>query len=313
MNSIPAARLSELALDRVDVGLFAVDRQSNVMLWNGFMQQRSGLASLEIIGRNIFDCFPDLPRVWLKKKFDSVFLLKSSAFTSWEHRPYLFRFEHDRPITGGIEWMQQDCTFVPLIEHGEVVAVCVMIVDVTDISIAWQERETAVAALREASIRDALTGLFNRRYVSEQLSIEFEQWKRYGQALSVVLFDIDHFKRVNDTFGHLTGDEVLKAIAQAAGTELRDSDVLGRFGGEEFIAILPHCTVDGAETVGEKIRANIERQILTFSDSTLTATVSVGVACTGESALSPDILVGQADAALYMAKTSGRNRVCVWQ
>ncbi|MDN0076419.1 diguanylate cyclase [Crenobacter sp. SG2303] len=311
MSESITSRLCELAMERVSIGLFAVDRDYRLLLWNDFMQQRSGLASSKVIGQNLFDCFPSLPQVWLKKKFNSVFLLKNSTFTSWEHRPYLFRFEHDRPITGGVEWMQQDCAFVPLIEDGHVVAVCVTITDVTDIAIAWREKEAAVEALREASVRDPLTGLFNRRYVNERLTEEYRRWQRNGADFSVIMFDIDHFKRTNDTYGHAVGDLAIQSVANAASSQLREVDVLGRFGGEEFIVLLPQCSLENAYHVGERIREKVAQQVVPLSSGHLVITISVGVASAEASQDVADMLVKNADAALYKAKAGGRNQVAL--
>jgi diguanylate cyclase (GGDEF)-like protein len=305
------ARLSELALERVGLGIFAVDRDYRIVLWNRFMDEHSGVAAAQAIGRSFFDCFPDLPRAWLKRKFDTVFLLHSGSFSSWQHRPWLLPFEHDCPITGSLDLMQQDCSFMPLIENGEVVAVCVTIADVTELAVAWKEREVALEALRDSSERDALTGLYNRRHVDRRLQSEFNSWTRHQDTFSVLLFDIDHFKRINDTYGHPTGDAVLRNIATTVSPQLRNSDILGRYGGEEFIVILPHCDEAGAAVVGEKIRAAIEHGALEMSTGPLSVTVSVGGCAAADGLTGVAALVAEADQALYDAKHGGRNQVCI--
>lgn len=305
------ARLSELALERVGLGIFAVDRDYRIVLWNRFMDEHSGLPAAQAIGRSFFDCFPDLPRAWLKRKFDTVFLLHSGSFSSWQHRPWLLPFEHDCPITGSLDLMQQDCAFMPLIENGEVVAVCVTIADVTELAVAWKEREVALEALRDSSERDALTGLYNRRHVDRRLQSEFNSWTRHHDTFAVLLFDIDHFKRINDTYGHPTGDAVLRNIAATVSPQLRNSDILGRYGGEEFIVILPHCDEAGATVVGEKIRAAIEQAALEVSTGALRVTVSVGGCAATDGLTGVATLVAEADHALYEAKHGGRNQVCI--
>ena len=209
MNTAGTPSLSDLVIERVGFGLFVLDRAMNVLMWNRFMQDHSGTVAADVIGRNLFDCFPDLPRAWLERKLQSVFQLGSFAFSSWEQRPYLFRFEHDRPITGGVDYMQQDCTFMPLTRGRDVEAVCVTISDVTHVSVMQREREEAVAKLREHANVDGLTGIANRRYFEARLGDEFARWQRYGGDLSVLLFDLDHFKTINDRFGHAVGDAVL--------------------------------------------------------------------------------------------------------
>ncbi|MGN6315802.1 sensor domain-containing diguanylate cyclase [Trinickia sp.] len=305
------ARLSELALERVGLGIFAVDRDYRIVLWNRFMDEHSGLTAAQAIGRSFFDCFPDLPRAWLKRKFDTVFLLHSGSFSSWQHRSWLLPFEHDCPITGSLDLMQQDCAFMPLIENGEVVAVCVTIADVTELAVAWKEREVALEALRDSSERDALTGLFNRRHVDRRLQAEYNSWSRHHDSFAVLLFDIDHFKRINDTYGHPTGDAVLRNIATTVSPQLRNSDVLGRYGGEEFMVVLPHCDEAGAAVVAEKIRHAIEQSALELSSGALKVTVSVGGCAASVGLTGVAALVAEADQALYDAKHAGRNQVCI--
>ncbi len=211
------------------------------------MVRYSGKPSEEILGRNLLECFPELPERWLRKKIQGVFLLKNYAFTSWEQRPYLFRFQHNRPLTGAVPHMLQNCTFLPVKNaQGQVEAVCVTLFDATDAGIAHTELKDAMHSLSESSNRDGLTGIYNRRYLEQRLSIEFERSQRYKTNLSLLIFDLDHFKRVNDTYGHLAGDEVLVDISARIGELLRNVDVLGRYGGEEFCVILPDTNIEGA-------------------------------------------------------------------
>src|SRR6516225_1630276 len=217
--------LSDLVVERVGFGIFVVDRDMNVLMWNRFMQDHSGVPADDVIGRPIFERFPDLPRAWLTRKVESVFQLGSFAFSSWEQRPYLFQFDHDRPITGGVDYMQQDCTFMPLMREREVIAVCVTVSDVTHVSVMQREREEAVAKLQEYADRDGLTGIANRRFFEARLADEFSRWQRYGGELSMLLFDLDHFKRINDEFGHMAGDTVLRSMAQRVSGVVRKQDL----------------------------------------------------------------------------------------
>jgi len=125
---------------RIDVGIFCVDASFGVLHWNRFMELHSGLAADEVVGKGLFERLPELPRRWLEQKIRGVFLLKNFAFTSWRQRPYLLRFPHNRPVTGGIDHMAQDVTFMPIKgDDGEVVAVCVMLFDATDACIAERQ------------------------------------------------------------------------------------------------------------------------------------------------------------------------------
>src|ERR1700722_2855863 len=234
MNVAPAS-LSDLVVERVGFGIFVLDREMKVLMWNRFMQDHSGLSAEQVVGKSIFASFPELPRVWLTRKLESVFQLGSFAFSSWEQRPYLFKFDHDRPITGGVDYMQQDCTFMPLTREREVMAVCVTISDVTHASMMQRSRDDAVTQLQQFADRDGLTGIANRRYFELRLRDEFARWQRYGGEMSMLLFDLDHFKAINDKFGHLVGDTVLRVMAERVAKAVRAQDLFGRFGGEEFV------------------------------------------------------------------------------
>ena len=306
--NVPPASLSDLVVERVGFGIFVLDREMNVLMWNRFMQDHSGLSAEQVVGKSIFASFPELPRVWLTRKLESVFQLGSFAFSSWEQRPYLFKFDHDRPITGGVDFMQQDCTFMPLTREREVVAVCVTISDVTHVSIVQREREEAVAKLQEYADRDGLTGIANRRFFEARLRDEYTRWQRYGGDMSVLLFDLDHFKKINDQFGHGVGDTVLREMAQRVSQVVRVQDTFGRFGGEEFALLLPCTPLEDAMLVAEKIRHTIGDAPVDVQGVSVPVTASVGGAAARVGVPNYDVLINEADAALYSAKRQGRNR-----
>jgi diguanylate cyclase (GGDEF)-like protein len=157
--------------------------------------------------------------------------------------------------------------------------------------------------LEELATHDALTGVFNRRKFNELTSFEFERVRRYGDPLSLVLLDIDHFKRVNDTLGHETGDEVLVALAEALRDTVRAVDSVARWGGEEFVVLLPQVEQGGAIELAERLRLTVRERALAGG-----VTVSLGVA-QHRPPESPDDLFSRADMALYRAKKGGRDRV----
>jgi diguanylate cyclase (GGDEF)-like protein len=301
--------LSELVIERVGFGIFVLDRDLNVLMWNRFMQDHSGKTAEQVIGKSIFESFPELPRVWFTRKVESVFQLGSFAFSSWEQRPYLFKFDHDRPITGGVDFMQQDCTFMPLALDHEVRAVCVTISDATHASMMQRARDEAVAKLQEFADRDGLTGIANRRYFELRLADEFSRWQRYGGDLAMLLFDLDHFKRINDDLGHLVGDTVLRVMAERVAKSVRVQDVFGRFGGEEFALLLPCTNFDDAMIVAEKVRRAIGETPIDVQGARVPVTASVGAARARTGVTSSyEALINEADAALYTAKRQGRNR-----
>ncbi len=169
---------------------------------------------------------------------------------------------------------------------------------------------TANAKLGELAVTDALTGLCNRRSLYEHLDREFNRSRRYGNPFAVLMLDIDHFKVVNDTWGHSTGDKVLVSVSGTMKDSVRKTDFVGRYGGEEFVIVAPETPLDAARVLGERIRKSVE--ISTASAEELPAvTVSVGIACNENvRAETSEDLVQMADGALYEAKEGGRNR-CV--
>ncbi len=157
---------------------------------------------------------------------------------------------------------------------------------------------------------DGLTGLANRRHLDEFLAEQFRISSRYGTPLSVVILDIDFFKKVNDTYGHQAGDQVLRTVAMTLQQTVREADFCARYGGEEFVVVLPATTVDGALDVAERIRSAVEAQAMVAGGERLNVTISAGVnAYRKDGQASPDWLIKEADMALYDAKRAGRNRV----
>jgi diguanylate cyclase (GGDEF)-like protein len=158
------------------------------------------------------------------------------------------------------------------------------------------------------SVTDPLTGLLNRRYFNELSEKETTRARRHRLSFAVLMLDIDHFKRINDTFGHPVGDLVIKTLAQVCNKALRPNDILARYGGEEFILTLPHTDEEGARVVAERIRQATQEIELAAPNDQVRFTVSIGISIYTED-LPFERLVGRADEALYKAKEGGRNRV----
>lgn len=171
-----------------------------------------------------------------------------------------------------------------------------------------RELKDALDRIQFLATRDSLTGLVNRGHLGELLEREVHRHRRSGSRVSVVLFDLDRFKSINDQYGHACGDEVLKAFAHAAGTTVRACDALGRWGGEEFLLVMADTGLDAARAGAERVRATIEDLKVSHKGGSVSFTLSAGVAeLIGDE--SSDTLVERADHALYEAKSTGRNRV----
>ena len=178
--------------------------------------------------------------------------------------------------------------------------------------LAKRNREAALLRerLHEQAMRDRLTGLYNRHYVQEWFGLELHRAQRHGRPVAAIMLDIDHFKRFNDSFGHEAGDLVLRELAGVLGRSTRGSDIASRYGGEEFLVLLPECAFDAARSKAEQLREEIARLELRYDDQPLgPVTVSLGVAAFPDHAKESEELLRCADDALYLAKQTGRNRV----
>lgn len=170
----------------------------------------------------------------------------------------------------------------------------------------------AIKRLYESSVVDALTGVYNRRHFEDRLVAEAAYSSRHNSALALLLLDVDHFKRVNDTHGHPAGDAVLRHLGELLRRQVRAEDIPCRFGGEEFGILARGIGADSAAAFAERLRASVERAPIVTAHATLQITVSIGVATTtGSRPSTGELLVATADRALYQAKSSGRNRACI--
>src|SRR5467141_3368843 len=181
--------------------------------------------------------------------------------------------------------------------------------------LAKRNREAAVLRekLRELAMHDKLTGLYNRHYVEEWFGLELRRAQRHGRPIAAIMLDVDHFKHFNDSFGHEAGDMVLREVAGALGRTTRGSDVASRYGGEEFLVLLPECPFDAALRRAERMREEVAKLELRYGDRPLgPVTVSLGVAVYPDHTKESEELLRCADEALYAAKQAGRNRVVAY-
>lgn len=297
----------------VDVGLVVLTADYRIQVWNGFMENHSGLTPRQVRDRYLFDMFSEIDEEWLRRKCDPVILLKNRAFTIWEQRPYIFKFRNYRPITGAADYMYQNATIFPITDlRGVVTHLCMIIYDVTDVAVSRLELESMNGQLRQLSKTDFLTGLHNRGAWEETLSHEFKRLKRSNHGGALLMCDIDHFKRVNDTFGHAAGDAVIQAVAKAVKKNLRETDIAGRYGGEEFAVLLVDTTSDQAAYFGERLRKTVENLTIEYNGQLLKATISLGIAEYTDTMVEHRNWIEAADKALYTSKANGRNQLTIY-
>lgn len=293
----------------IDVGVVVLDREFNVQVWNTFMENRSGLQPDAVHGQRFFDLFPEVEEQWFRHKVESVITLGTPAFTIWEQRPYLVRFKNYQPITGQEEFMYQNTTILPLRATNSIIEhICLIIYDVTNVAANKQQLQKVNQQLQQLSRTDRLTGLNNRGYWEECLQHEYARHRRYQSMAALVMFDIDHFKAVNDTFGHPAGDKVIQAVAEVIREQIRDTDYAGRYGGEEFVVLMPDIDTSGAIVFAERLRLRIESLVVTYEKQAIPFTISLGVADLSFPTDDHMQLIERADQALYASKKGGRNQ-----
>lgn len=289
--------------DMVNVGLVILDKNLKVYKWNRWMELHSGITSKDIVGSSVFDFYPDLNNPAFLRNYKSVMAFGNFSFFSQKLHKYLFPFKPETSIGSDYEYMQQSCTMGPLRDGNNAIKyVFISVHDVTEIAVYEQK-------LLVMSIKDGLTGIFNRRYFEGRLKDEFARHKRLKRPLSLVIFDLDFFKSINDKYGHLCGDYILKAVSKKVAKNIRDIDIFARYGGEEFCCLLLEADIALALCVAERLKDAISESKFTFKGKSIKVTISLGVAELKSSSNEPDALVKSADDALYKAKEGGRNRV----
>jgi diguanylate cyclase (GGDEF)-like protein len=276
--------------DMVDIGLVILDKELRVQYWNRWMQLHSNI-------------FPNLKRPRFLNNCKAVFTFGNFCFFSQKLHRYLFPFKPISSFDTGFQFMQQNCTMGPLRnEQGDITHLFIAVHDVTE-AVNFEQRLVALNMI------DALTGVNNRRSLEAHLRDEVDRHKRYSHPLSLIMFDIDHFKNVNDTYGHQCGDFVLQKIAEIVGNTIRTEDVLARYGGEEFCCVLPETSAASAMILAERLRKKIADHVFEFQKERIRVTISLGVSFMNAGTSTADMLLKKADDGLYAAKNGGRNQI----
>lgn len=289
--------------DMVDIGLVILDHDLRVCHWNRWMQLHSSIMPDQIIGTLIYDVFPNLKRPRFLNSCKTVFAFGNFCFFSQKLHHYLFPFKPISSFDSNLKNMQQSCTMGPLRnENGDVDYLFIAVHDMTE-TVNFEQKLMALNMI------DALTGVNNRRSFETHLREEIDRHIRYDHPLSLIMLDVDHFKQVNDTYGHQCGDYVLQVIATLISSTTRGGDILARYGGEEFCCLLPETTLSAATILAERFRKTIADHLFEYQGRCIRVTISLGVSAMSPEAATSDRLLKKADDGLYTAKNRGRNQI----
>lgn len=291
--------------DMINMGLVVIDEDLKVHFWNRWMALHSGIEPEKIVGQNLFDFFPNLNGPKFLRNCRSVFAFGNFAFFSQKLHRYLFPFLPAYSDKARFDYMQQSCTMGPIRdEEKNIRYIFLSVNDVTEV-VNYEEQ------LIEMNRKDVLTGIFNRRFFAQKIQEEFVRSRRHNRPLSLIMIDIDHFKLINDRYGHQVGDEALKAFSTRVLKRIRKTDVFARYGGEEFACLLPETSGSSALVLAKDLCRIIAEENWVCRDVKLQMTISIGIAERQPDMADSDALLKKADDALYEAK-SGRNQAILY-
>ena len=297
--------------DTINNGLIILDEDLNIVTWNRWLEIRTDIKESQLLGKNICEEFSYINKKKLKRKIKSVFVTNNPAFYSVDPHRFLIKIKSNSIVEKVFDYMQQDVTIIPY--DIEKKLVCIYIYDNTKFYETSSKLEELNVKLKDLSNRDPLTHAYNRRYFAEMSQKYLSLSKRHNHNISIIVLDIDNFKFINDSYGHAIGDDVIISLAKNLEKYVRSTDIVSRFGGEEFIILLYDISYTNSVKIAKKIRENIENIKLETVHGPLKYTVSIGVSMYDQIKDDSNIerTIIRADHALYIAKNSGKNQVQV--
>lgn len=291
----------ESLLDNLYDGVYYVDRNRNITYWNKSAERLTGYDQMSVLGRPCHD------NILMHINEEGENLCKIGC-------PLAETMKDGRPREVGVYLHHRDGHRVPVSVRAAPIRDAedriIGAVEVFSDNSVGMELQRRVKALQKLALLDSLTNLGNRRYIEINLRSKLDEMRRYHLPFGILFMDIDRFKDINDTHGHIVGDEMLKMIARTLSGNLRPSDMLGRWGGEEFVAIIANLDEEGLYEIANRCRFLVEQSSLSTDGKKLRATISIGATlCQPEDTL--DALMERADSLMYQSKLAGRNLVTV--
>lgn len=300
---------NNVIFDTVNNGIIILDENLNIHAWNNWLEIFTNITEQDVLGKNICEVFSYINKQKLKRKVKTVLVTKSATFMSLDTSDYLIDIPVSNITNKIFSSMKQEITILPYDIEKQLI--CIYIYDVTPMSEINHMLQIANEELIDMSHRDPLTHIYNRRYFAEESGKILAFSKRNDIPLTIIILDIDNFKKINDTYGHFVGDEVIIKVAGSLEKHIRKSDIAARFGGEEFVMLLQNCDLENGKQVAEKTRRDIEEATITLQNKkVIDFTISLGVAQYDQrqDTNNLELTVARADKALYQSKKNGRNQ-----
>lgn len=302
--------IDHVILDTIDNGIILLEEDLTISAWNKWLEIYTNKSQDEVVGKNICDLFEYINKSRLQRKIKSVLVTNNPSFYSIDPHHFLIDIPISNITNKFHTSMQQNITIVPYnLDKKQVMIYIYNNTSLCETNIKLQKLNSK---LEEMSHRDPLTNLFNRRYFKEESEKIQSFSKRNNFPLSIIMLDIDNFKIINDKYGHYVGDDVIIKISRILEEIIRNSDIIARFGGEEFVVLLQNSKESNTINVANKLKDSIQQSDIILPDGeVLKFTASFGVAQFDEKIDDNNLehTISRADDALYEAKRSGKNRV----
>jgi two-component system, cell cycle response regulator len=293
------AALCSQIVARADDAIIAIDRNHDIVLFNAGAEKIFGYSVEEVMGERLDMLLPERFQIQHDMMIQEFGMSHGATKAADERSHQIFGRRKN-----GEEFIASAAIFV--LGSGDEKFFATILRDVS------HNRKTEEELLRLAAT-DPLTGTFNRREFTAIAEREALRSSRYHHSLSILMLDLDHFKRLNDTYGHAAGDKALQRFTMICANALRNVDVFGRWGGEEFVALLPETDIQGATIIAERLRKLTSDNVLTFNDHKISFTVSIGIAEFKDGEVTIDQALSRADSAVYDAKKAGRDRISAFR
>lgn len=298
--------------DVLPLGLVIVDEKHEIHAWNKWMMTNTAITESQAMGKSLLSFYPDNIQFRFKSALEHAIQDGCPQVLSSILNQYVIPISLDKQTYADLSFMQQNVEILPIVYAQQNMAL-IIIQDVSDKIHLRNTLLSMAAKFEKNSLLDTLTGVYNRRFLWKYLENELKAAQRENYTVFCCLYDIDYFKKINDEYGHVVGDQVLVAFAELARTTVRPSDYLFRYGGEEFIVVLTHIKCQDALRISERLRTLLEKTAIHHMiKENITCSGGIAYWQPSDTLISAEKLIDNADHAMYKAKSAGRNRIIMY-